>query len=109
MFSNLNLPFFHYNWNLKQQNWNQQIRSAPRAFHQDSVVDLKHLSFSDWLASVSGSSVDLQRYLPTIQESYDTVSQMLGSWWIWGHFEMNFIFFCGKKVGDQEDEEKVLV
>ena len=45
--------------------------------HQDTVIDLKHLSFSDWLASVD-VSLNLQQYLPCIQESYDTVSQRLG-------------------------------
>ena len=41
------------------------------------MIDLKHLSFSDWLASVD-VSLDLQQYLPCIQESYDTVSQLRG-------------------------------
>ena len=44
---------------------------------EDSVVDLRHLSFSDWLASVD-PSLAVQQYLPCIQESYDTVAQRLG-------------------------------
>ena len=43
---------------------------------EDSVVDLRSLSFSDWLASVD-PRLQLQQYLPCIQESYDTVSQRL--------------------------------
>ena len=44
---------------------------------QDTEIDLKRLSFSDWLASID-PSMALQQYLPCIQESYDTVSQKLG-------------------------------
>jgi len=45
------------------------------AAKEDAVVDLRHLSFSDWLASMD-PGMALQRYLPVIQESYDTVSQI---------------------------------
>ena len=45
---------------------------------EDSVVDLRHLSFSDWLASVD-PFLAVQQYLPCIQESYDTVAQRLGA------------------------------
>ncbi|CAE7244131.1 comta [Symbiodinium sp. CCMP2592] len=45
------------------------------AAREDAVVDLRHLSFSDWLASMD-PGMALQRYLPVIQESYDTVSQI---------------------------------
>ena len=60
---------------------------------KDSMVDLKHLSFSDWLASVSGSSVDLQQYLPTIQDSYDTVSQILVLWFGKNGWWLRLLFF----------------
>lgn len=49
------------------------------AVQEDTVIDLKHLSFSDWLASVD-VSLDLQQYLPCIQESYDTVSQIVATY-----------------------------
>ncbi|CAK9117712.1 unnamed protein product [Durusdinium trenchii] len=42
---------------------------------EDTEIDLKRLSFSDWLASID-PSMALQQYLPCIQESYDTVSQI---------------------------------
>ncbi|CAE7450998.1 Comt, partial [Symbiodinium sp. CCMP2456] len=45
------------------------------AAKEDAFVDLRHLSFSDWLASMD-PGMALQRYLPAIQESYDTVSQI---------------------------------
>ncbi|CAL1131286.1 unnamed protein product [Cladocopium goreaui] len=50
-----------------------------RKISSDTVIDLKHLSFSDWLASVD-VSLDLQQYLPCIQESYDTVSQIVATY-----------------------------
>lgn len=54
------------------------------AVQEDTVIDLKHLSFSDWLASLASVdvSLDLQQYLPCIQESYDTVSQIVATYTI---------------------------
>ncbi|OLQ12667.1 Catechol O-methyltransferase [Symbiodinium microadriaticum] len=51
------------------------IQRVMAAAKEDAFVDLRHLSFSDWLASMD-PGMALQRYLPAIQESYDTVSQI---------------------------------
>ncbi|CAE7233142.1 Comt [Symbiodinium natans] len=48
---------------------------AQAASLEDAAIDLRHLPFSDWLASMD-PRMALQQYLPVIQESYDTVSQI---------------------------------